>query len=292
MIKRPLLILALGAALAAAAGPSLAQRQDDPNDKRLQTIEKQLRELRSIIMQAKDTGQPVQVRISSEPDPALDSLQTRIDDLEQAARTRNEQIDTLAHDVDQAKRDAAAAQAQLRALQDRLAQLEGRFKSVDDGEATAAAAAGPPADLGPGPPPRAADRPAPDQAGDAQAAFRRAKQLLLDGQYGAASTAFQGFVDTYGDSANAPEARYWLGETLYIRGLYGDAAVAYIGAIRGSPQTPWAPDAFNKLARSLVQLGKSADACKTLDEFNRRYPGASPAARAKTQDARLMAKCA
>ncbi len=68
--------------------------------------------------------------------------------------------------------------------------------------------------------------------------------------------------------------------------------MAYIGAIRGSPQTPWAPDAFNKLARSLVQLGKSADACKTLDEFNRRYPGASPAARAKTQDARLMAKCA
>ena len=292
MIKRPLMILALAAALAAAAaGPSLAQRQDDPNDKRLQNIEKQVRELRSIIMQAKDTGQPVQVRISSEPDPALDALQTRIDDLEQAARTRNEQIDTLAHDLDQARRDAAAAQGQVKVLDDRLARLEGRFRSVDDGEATAAAASGPPADPG-APPPRAADRAPQDQQGDAQAAFRRAKQLLLDGQYGAASTAFQDFVDTFGESPNAPEARYWLGETLYIRGLYGDAAVAYIGAIRGSPQTAWAPDAFNKLARSLVQLGKSADACKTLDEFNHRYPAASPSAKAKAQDARLQAKCA
>ena len=289
MIKRPVLILALGAALA-AAGPVLAQ-QDQPSDKRLQNIEKQVRELRSIVMQAKDTGQPVQVRVVGDTDPAVDTLQTRIDDLEQAARTRNDQIDTLMHDLDQAKRDAAAAQGQVRALDDRLARLEGRFKSVDDGEATAAAAAGPAADLG-APPPRAASGPPQGQGGDPSLAFKRAKQLLLDGQYGAASTAFQDFVDTYGDSPNAPEARYWLGETLYIRGLYGDAAVAYIGAIRGSPQTGWAPDAFNKLARSLVALGKPADACKTLDEFNRRYPNAPPSAKAKAQDARMAAKCA
>ena len=288
MFKRPLLILAFGAALA-AAGPVFAQ-QDQPSDKRLQNIEKQVRELRSIVMQARDTGQPVQVRVVGDTDPAVDTLQTRIDDLEQAARTRNEQIDTLMHDLDQAKRDAAAAQGQVRALDDRLARLEGRFKAVDDGEANAAAAAGPAADLG-APPPRAAGPPQ-GQGGDPALAFKRAKQLLLDGQYGPASTAFQDFVDTYGDSPNAPEARYWLGETLYIRGLYGDAAVAYIGAIRGSPQTAWAPDAFNKLARSLVALGKSADACKTLDEFNRRYPNAPPSAKAKAQDARMAAKCA
>ncbi len=121
--------------------------------------------------------------------------------------------------------------------------------------------------------------------------FRHAKQLLLQGQYAAASGAFQSFVDTYGDTPNGPEARYWLGETLYIRGLYPDAATAYIGAIRGWPQTSWAPDAVVKLARALVALNKPMDACRTLDEFTRRYPAAGPGARTRAASVRAAAKC-
>ena len=35
----------------------------DPVEKRFQSLEKQLKQLREIVLQAKDTGQPVQVRI-------------------------------------------------------------------------------------------------------------------------------------------------------------------------------------------------------------------------------------
>ncbi len=122
-------------------------------------------------------------------------------------------------------------------------------------------------------------------------AYRRAKQLLLEGQYTPASQAFQAFVDTYGDSSRAPEARYWLGETLYIRGLYPDAAAAYIGAIRGWPQTSWAPDAVVKLARALVALDKPTDACRALEEFDRRYSDAPAATRTRAQAVRAAAKC-
>ena len=111
-------------------------------------------------------------------------------------------------------------------------------------------------------------------------------------EFPAASAAFQDYVDQYGDTApNGPEARYWLGETLFIRGSYADAASAYIGAIRGWPPTVWGAEAVVKLSMSLVELNRIPDACRTLDEFGRRYPAAAPATKARADKARLRAKC-
>lgn len=281
-------VMALGLASVGRAD----QKPVDPAEKRLQTIERQLREMRAILLQARDTGQPVQVRLATETDPELAELQSHIDDLQQAARTRNDQIDTLTHDLALARKDADDRKAQLDQLQDRLTKIEARLKAIEDAQAAAAAApaAAQGAPEGAAQPQAAAPAPTANAAG-ANEAYRRAKQLLLQGQYAAASDAFQRFVDSYGDSADGPEARYWLGETLYIRGLYSDAATAYIGAIRGWPQTPWAPDAVVKLARALVALEKPADACRALVEFDRRYPDAAPPTKAKAQDVRAAAKC-
>jgi len=273
-----------GAGVAVSA--SAQAQSDNPLDRRMDRLEKDVRQLKSIFTQGRDTGQPVTVRLTSEPDPSIAALQTRVDDLEAAARSRNAQIETLSHDAALAKRDAAEAKAHAQALEDRLAKLEARLGAAAGGLGPAAAAAPSPFTA---PAPQATSTPA---AGGADDAFRKAKQLLLDGQYAAASNAFQSFVAAYGETANAPEARYWLGETLFIRGLYSDAAAAYIGAVRGWPKTAWAPDAVVKLARALVSLNKSADACRTLDELGRRYPAASASTKARAADARAAAKCA
>jgi len=279
-------VFALGMASASWAD----KKPEDPTEKRFQSVEKQLRQLREIILQARDTGQPVQVRVSNEPDPELATLEQKVDDLEQAARTRNDQIDGIAHDLDLAKKSAASLQAELKGVEDRIASLDAAMKA-----AQAAQAAAPPPDsnasLGLAPAPSAPPPQAAAPVVSAEQAFKRARQLLLEGQYPAASDAFQGFVETYGDSPRGPEARYWLGETLYIRGLYPDAAAAYIGAIRGWPQTTWAPDAVVKLARALVALNKLTDACRALDEFARRYPDATTPAKTRAQTVRVAAKC-
>jgi tol-pal system protein YbgF len=275
---------------AAAQEDAAAKAQSDRIEKRFKALEHQVHQLQSILTQARDTGQPISVRVTTDPDPALDGLQTRLDDLEQSARTRNDQIDTLTHDLEIAKKDAADARAQLKALAERLDRVEARLLALQSAAAQAAdsqGATGPVAA-----PPQAGGAPsAPPTPPDSASAFKAAKQLLLDGEYARASAAFQAFVDTYGDAPNAPEAHYWLGETLFIRGAYADAAAAYIGAIRGWPQTSWAPDAVVKLARSLVALNKPQDACRTLDEFDRRYPSAPPPVRAKAQAARSQAMC-
>jgi tol-pal system protein YbgF len=276
------LALATVPALTSIALPSQAVAQtampdplDDRSVKRLDKMEKVVRELRAIVFQGRDTGKPVVVQ-AAETDAQIAALSEKLTDLEQTLTKLNGQNETLTHDLDQARRANDGEKARADALDQRLAALE---KRIADQEAAAAARS-----------PRR--RPPAPASTDPAAAFKSARQLLLDGDYGSAEQAFAGYVEAFPDSAKAPEARYWLGETQFVREAYGDAAGNYLGAVRGWPQTSWAPDAVLKLSRSLVALKKPADACKTLDELTRRYPKAPTAITAKATTTRVQAKCA
>ena len=277
----------LAAVLALTAMPSmgsmaLAQTPmpdplDDRSNKRLDKMDKVVRELRAIVFQGRDTGKPVVVQ-PAETDAQIAALSDKLSDLEQTLTRLNGQNETLTHDLDQARRAGDSQKARADALDQRLAILE---KRIADQEAAAVAAVATP----PAPVASAA------QADPAQA-FKAARQMLLDGDYGAAESAFAGYVEAFPDTPKAPEARYWLGETQFVREAYSDAAGSYLGAVRGWPQTSWAPDAVLKLSRSLVALKKPADACKTLDELAKRYPKAPSTVTAKAATTRVQAKCA
>jgi tol-pal system protein YbgF len=266
----------LAALLATTALPALAQTPlpDDPLDdrsvKRVERMEKVVRELRAIVFQGRDTGKPVVVQ-PAETDAQISTLSERIGDLEQTLQKINGQNETLTHDLDQARRSSGDQKARADALEARLGALEKKLTDLD----AAAQAQAPPA------PPA-----------DPALAFKQARDLLLGGDYANAELAFSAYVTNYPDSAKAPEARYWLGETLFVREAYGDAAGAYLGAVRGWPQTSWAPDATLKLSRSLVALKKPADACKALDELTKRYPKAPAAVLSRAASTRVAAKCA
>ena len=256
------------------------------NDKRLQRIEKDLHELRAIVLQAKDTGQPVQVRTASSDDQMI-AMQSKLDDIEQTVRGMTGQIEVISHDLDEAKKSVAETHDQTVVMADRLDKLEKQVESI---------AAPPP----PPPGPSAEAAPQPEAAGDtsgpapggAGAAYTHAHQLLLNGEYPAAAEAYQSFIDTYPQSPTVPAAHYWLGEIKYTQGDFNAAATNMIGAIRGWPQTSWAPDAVVKLSLALVQLNKTSEACGTLTEFTRHYPKATAAAKQHAAAARAKAGCA
>jgi tol-pal system protein YbgF len=278
----------LAAVLALTAVPALAPAAmaqtpmpdplDDRSAKRLDKMEKVVRELRSIVFQGRDTGKPVVVQ-AAETDAQIAAMSDRMRDLEQTLTKLNGQNEGLTHDLDEARRANEAEKARGDALDQRLAALE---KRIADQEAAAAAAAA-------APPVAAAPAPA---STDPATAFSSARQMLLDGDYAGAEQAFAGYVEAFPDSAKAPEARYWLGETQFVREAYSDAAGSYLGAVRGWPKTSWAPDAVLKLSRSLVALKKPADACKTLDELAKRYPKAPATITSKAASTRVQAKCA
>jgi tol-pal system protein YbgF len=277
----------MGATMAMAQTPLPAEDPlDDRSAKRVERMEKVVRELRAIVFQGRDTGKPVVVQ-PAETDAQIAALNERVGDLEQTLTKLNGQNETANFELTKANRAAADQKARADSLEQRLAAVEKTLADLQTAAAAQVAAA--PAGgtgLAGGPPPP----PAPPA--DPAVAFKQAKDLLLAGDYANAEQAFSAYVTNYPDAAKAPEARYWWGETLFVREAYTDAAGAYIGAIRGWPQTSWAPDATLKLARSLVALKKTPDACRTLDELARRYPKASAQVTSRAASTRVAAKCA
>lgn len=275
------LLLSSTAAVALAQTPlPPADPLDDRSAKRVERMEKVVRELRAIVFQGRDTGKPVVVQ-PAETDAQIAALNERVGDLEQTLTKLNGQNETANFELTKANRAAAEQKARADALEQRLAAVE---KTLADLQANAAQVAAPAAGAVPPPPPAPPADPA--------VAFKQAKELLLAGDYGNAEQAFSAYVNNYPESARTPEAKYWWGETLFVREAYSDAAGAYIGAIRGWPQTSWAPDATLKLARSLVALKKTADACRTLDELAKRYPKAPAQVTSRAASTRVAAKCA
>jgi tol-pal system protein YbgF len=283
----------LGCAAAAffvAAPLALAQTpMDDPLDardaKRLDRMEKVVRELRDIVFKAQKTGAPVVVQ-PADTDSRLADLSQRLGDLESTLTKLNGTLETTSHELDVTRRENIQLKAELKALSERLAADEQKAAEL------AQAATAPPlaaAASGSQPPP---GPPAADAKAAANDAFGKARQLMLSGDYDAAQAAFADFVTAYPDNPKTPEARYWWGKTLMVRGDNVKAASAFIGAIRGWPQTTWGPDAVVELSRALVALKKGPDACQALAELPKKYPKAPAGIKTRAAAVREQAKCA
>jgi tol-pal system protein YbgF len=279
--------VALAAALAVvAAGPAFAQLDplneplprtlDQRSDRRLDRVEQTLRELRSIVFQGRDTGRPVIVENADTP-AQVELMSQRVQDLEETLRRLNGTLDNLSTQIaDLRREDTRQAQnaSQVAAANARIDALERQLTALT---AAAVAARTPP------PPPAATNDPAAD--------FDKAMRLYTDGQYRAAAASFQSYLDAHGESEDAREASYYLGEAKFRQGDFQGASIGYIGAIRGWPATSWAPDATVKLAQSLIELRKTEDACRTLQEFNTRYPRAGASVKAAAGQAKTRARC-
>jgi tol-pal system protein YbgF len=270
-------VLAVLAALVVAGGAAAQTAIDDNLDehsaKRVDNLEKVVRELRAIVFQGRETGQPVVIQ-PAETQGQISALSDRVNDLDHSLTSMNGQLEVMRHDLDQARSENGDLRAQNAALK----------AQVDDLAQKVAAANAPP----PPPPMAAAPGPAPAAApptDDAAAAFAAARSLWQSGDMAGAEGAFRDYSERYSGSARDAEAHYYLGKTLLARQAWPDAATADIGAIRGWPQTHWAPDAVVDLAKALVAMGKTQDACGALGELARRYPKAPLTV---TRDARAL----
>lgn len=287
--RSALLACVLGAAF---AGPAAAQLDSlseplprtlgERPDRRLDRIEQTVRELRAILFQGRDTGRAVVVQ-PAETQGQVEAMGSRVEDLEATLRRINGQLDTLATDIAALRRDQGQANGQqtqtlqaLSAANARIEALERQVSALAAAQATAAAA-------------QAAMTPEPSK--DPKADLDNAMQLFAAGQYRAAASAFQTYLDAHGDSAEAQEASYYLGESKHRQRDFDGASLAYISAIRGYPATSWAPDAMVKLSESLIEMRRTSDACGILATFNTRYPRASAALKANATQLRTRARC-
>src|ERR1019366_453052 len=128
-------------------------------------------------------------------------------------------IDVLNHNLDSAKKQQHDLYAD---LNQRLKNLEAR--NVAGG----AGAPAPPGLAGTGGGESTADG---GDKGTYQAAF----DLLKNGQYDRAITAFQGFLNAYPNSQLADNAQYWLGEAYYVNRSFPEALAAFQRVVENFP---------------------------------------------------------
>lgn len=128
-------------------------------------------------------------------------------------------------------------------------------------------------------------------SGDASADYNAAYQLVLNGDYEQAGSAFSDFLAAYPGNALVPDAQFWLAESMLSRGMYREAATAFYDAYVANPAHDKAPDMLLKLGISLAALGQTESACGTFEQVLQRYPDAPNALIQRVADEQANAGC-
>ena len=231
------------------------------------------------------------------PDPAVEELRKRVEQLETDLRKATDRTETLGAQLSDARRVADEANAGRKKAEADLDALLQRVEKLEDMAAGAGGAA--PAvgqqradgaiDLKAAPAPAPVDVAALPQ--DEEGLFGEAQALLLNGNYPGAADAFTSFLTKYPKASKASEAQDYIREALLYQDNYPDAAAAYAKLIKTYPNAAKGPDGLVKLARSLRLMDKKADACKTLDLMGKQFPKASATAKQLASTERQRAGC-
>ena len=125
------------------------------------------------------------------------------------------------------------------------------------------------------------DANAPEMAVNEQSDFDRAKAALASGDFRTAAALFATYAQSYPGGPLVPEAGVLRGDALTKLGDTAKAARSYLDAFSGAPQGKLAGQALTKLGTALGTLGQKNEACVTLTEVGKRFPGTEDDTRAK-----------
>ena len=108
-----------------------------------------------------------------------------------------------------------------------------------------------------------------------KADFDRAKALLDSGDFLGAADLFKTYAQAYPGGPLVPQADLYRGDALTTAGDTAGAARAYLDAFSASQTGPLAGQSLVKLGQALGKLGQGPEACVTLAEVGKRFPGSA-----------------
>lgn len=161
----------------------------------------------------------------------------------------------------------------------RLRQLEQRqrnlYADLDDRMRTLELEVDRPSAAAPETVEQATAEPAVGAEGSEREAYETAFNTLREGRYDAAARAFTEFLETYGDSDYAANARYWLGEAHYVSRDFGAALENFERVLEEYPDSSKVPDALLKIGYTQYEMGEHEAARETLNRVSEEYSGSS-----------------
>ena len=196
---------------------------------------------------------------------SLLGLANQVEALRSEVRAMHNDIDVLNHNLDSAKKQQHDLYAD---LDQRLKILEAR----NGAGGSAPAASGIAGAGGTGAPAAESTADGADK-GSYQAAF----DLLKNGQYDRAITAFQAFLTTYPNSQLTDNAQYWLGEAHYVNKSFPEALAAFQRVVENFPSSRKVPDALLKIGYCDYELKEYSAARAALLHVTTKFPDSSAA---------------
>ncbi len=112
-----------------------------------------------------------------------------------------------------------------------------------------------------------------DLAVNEQSDFDAAKKAFDAGDYAKAAELLAAFAKTYTGGDLTQQALVLRGDALDKTGDVANSARSYLQAFSGQPTGPIAGQALTRLGQQLAKLGQTHEACLTLTEVGRRFPG-------------------
>lgn len=111
--------------------------------------------------------------------------------------------------------------------------------------------------------------------------YERAFNLLKEGRYDLAVTAFKSFVKNYPQGNFADNAQYWLGEANYVQRHFEVALSEFGKVVSEHPSSPKRADALLKMGYTYQELKQYDKARSSLNEVVMSYPNTTAASLAK-----------
>jgi tol-pal system protein YbgF len=279
-IFRTGLLLAAGALFFMAPAPALA----DPVTDRLNQLENQVQTLsRSIYRGERGAYAALETPGDS---AAIAGFEERLSLIEAQQRDITGQLEKISYELQQLKDRLDKSQTD---TESRLGQLEGggrtfapapvpAYDSASSRDYDRVVSGGTLGTLGGG-----------VTEGAAESLYEEAFADIRDAKYESAERKFGQFMELYPDHQLAPNAQYWLAETFYVRGDYKAAAKMFAQGYQDYPRAPKAADSLLKLGLSLSKLGKKEDACVSLRQLQKDFPGnISPATKRAQQELKQL----
>lgn len=267
-------ILPRAAALAAAAsvaGCWVPLERGRQLEARIQRLEVQGEEQRTVFRE----------RIAK-ADQKIQEVQTKIDELNQAARRSGAdlgvQLTKLADELTRVKGELEVATHDLDTLERSLGALdtktEGRFAALrgtgalEEYEAKQRLAALPKGD-------------------DRASLLSLAQKEEQEGDKGVARQLYEEYARRWPTDPKAAEARFRAGELLFGQRRWREALLAYGKVAEDFPRSELAPDAMLGAAESMLHLEMKDEAQAVLEQLVQKYPKHKAAARAKARLAEI-----
>lgn len=251
---------------------------------------------------------------TSVPAVSKSELESRVQQLERKLDSRSlvdlmDQVKALQREVQQLRGDIEVQAHNMDGIQKRQRDLyldiDRRLHRLETGGVESQPAAGAPgaampgaAEFGSVPPPLApAGGPVTDTAAAVGAAgasapaaapavlnpaeerkdYDGALEILKEGRYKEASTAFQQFLSKYPGSSYADNAQYWLGEVFYVTRDFPAALTEFDKVVTSFPDSSKVADARLKMGYIHYELKDWGKAREMLNQVVQGYPGTTSA---------------